>query len=84
MMSIDDYMQNVNQRKNNTHANNQKYLVTRGTSYDAGWEGCEAPLLWVSRQQFTIALNKLKFSISEINMLFNAFDFDIEHKVEVQ
>ncbi|OQR85286.1 hypothetical protein ACHHYP_12009 [Achlya hypogyna] len=78
-LDVEDYMKHgASDRRGN-----RALLEVQSQSYDAAFDSESLPLLWLDRKQFTVALQQLKFSTNDINLLFNAFDFDLEHKVEV-
>ncbi|EQC27365.1 hypothetical protein SDRG_14807 [Saprolegnia diclina VS20] len=81
-LDLDDYMRLV-QSAATDRRGRRMLLQAQKSSYDAGFDAETLPLLWLDRKQFTIALQQLKFSTADINLIFNAFDFDLEHKVEV-
>ncbi|KDO22814.1 hypothetical protein SPRG_11573 [Saprolegnia parasitica CBS 223.65] len=81
-LDLDDYMKLV-QSAATDHRGRRTLLQSHKSSYDAGFDAETLPLLWLDRKQFTIALQQLKFSTADINLIFSAFDFDLEHKVEV-
>ncbi|ETV69066.1 hypothetical protein, variant 1 [Aphanomyces astaci] len=79
-LELDDYMKMVN-----TEEDEHPYLKSNPTdpSYDVGWDSLTLGLLWVDRAQFTKAMQCLKMTPVDVNVLFSVFDFELEHKIEV-
>ncbi|OQS04855.1 hypothetical protein THRCLA_02934 [Thraustotheca clavata] len=83
-MDIEDYMKLL-QITTNPRPGRRSLLHVDALmkAYDAGFDSAALPPLWLDRKQFAVALQQLKFSNADINLLFNAFDFELEHKVEI-
>ncbi|KAF0726990.1 hypothetical protein Ae201684_014855 [Aphanomyces euteiches] len=79
-LDMDEYMRLV---ETNDDENPFWHADDPSHTYDSAWDGCVLGLLWVDRLQFSKAMQCLKMSLTDVNLLFSAFDFHVDHRVEV-